>query len=41
MNLIDHLINERPVMLARYIVYAVIAIIGVLTSIKAKNKKKR
>ena len=39
MNILDHLINERPVMLVRYIIYIVIAVTGVVKVVKAKRSK--
>ena len=40
MNILEHLIYERPVMLVRYIIYIVMAVIGVVKVVKAKRNQK-
>ena len=39
-NLAEHLINERPILFARYIGYLVIAIVSIITALIKRNKKK-
>jgi len=40
MELLEHLINERPILFARYIGYLVIAIVSIITALIKRNKKK-
>ena len=40
MDLLEHLINERPILFARYVGYLVIAIVSIITALIKRNKKK-
>lgn len=39
MELIEHLINERPVLFVRYVGYLIIAIVSVATALIKRYKK--
>ena len=41
MDLLEHLINERPILFARYVGYLVIAIVSIITALIKRNKKKQ
>lgn len=40
MDFLEHLINERPVLFARYVCYFIIAIISVVTAMIKRYKNK-
>ena len=40
MDLLEHLISERPILFVRYIGYLVIAIVSIITALIKRNKKK-
>lgn len=40
MELLEHLIDERPILFVRYIGYLVITIVSIITALIKRNKKK-